>query len=101
MLKRGTDLVGELVAVDGRSTSTCAGGITALNHEGWNNAVEYDVVVVAASSESREVAAGFGGVVVVEFDCDGALRSVSDSCLVRNIVTTYHSRLEYYVCRHH
>ena len=43
------ELVLELGAVDGRATGTSSSGVTALDHEARNDAVEDDVVVFAGS----------------------------------------------------
>lgn len=41
--------------------------------------MEDDIIVVSSLGQSREILAGFGGMVVVKFDCDGALKNdVSD-----------------------
>jgi hypothetical protein len=52
------ELVLELGTVDGRATGTSASGVTALDHEAGDDAVEDDVVVFAGSGESGEVLAG-------------------------------------------
>lgn len=52
------DFVFEFLAVDRASSSTGAGGITGLDHEIGDDAVEDDIVVVAALCEGREVFAG-------------------------------------------
>ena len=52
------ELVLELGAVDGRATGTSSSGVTALDHEARNDAVEDDVVVFAGSCQSGEVLAG-------------------------------------------
>jgi hypothetical protein len=46
-----------------------------LNHEVGDDAMEDDIVVVSALSQSRKVLACLGCVVIVEFDCDGTLQS--------------------------
>lgn len=51
------ELIGELVS---RAAPTGAGGITALDHEVRDHAVELDVVVVAALGEVEEICAGGG-----------------------------------------
>lgn len=73
MLEGGGDLVFELGAVDRLTSTTGAGGITGLDHEAGNNAVEDYFVVVSALGEGCEVLACARGVVVVELDDDGAL----------------------------
>jgi hypothetical protein len=52
------ELVLELGAVDGRATGTSSGGVTALDHEAWDDAVEDDVVVFAGGCQGGEVLAG-------------------------------------------
>jgi len=73
MFQRRGDFIGEFVAIDGTATATGAGRVAALNHERGDDAVEDEVIVVAALGEGREVCAGFGSVLVVEFNGDGAL----------------------------
>jgi hypothetical protein len=73
MLERGVDLVVEFVAVDGASAPASASGIASLDHEVGDDTVKYYAVVVATLREGGKVLAGFGGVIVIEFDCDGAL----------------------------
>ena len=51
-------LVRELVAKDGAATAAGAGGVAGLEHEVWDDAVEDDIVVVAALGEGGEVLAG-------------------------------------------
>ena len=77
VLQGRTDLVGELFSIDARAASTGTRGITTLDHEVWDNAVEDDIIVVAALGEGRKVLAGLGGMVVVELDRDGTLRLLS------------------------
>lgn len=55
MLKARVDLVFELVAVDGATAAAGAGGVAGLEHEVGDDAVEEDVVVVAALCEGGEV----------------------------------------------
>jgi hypothetical protein len=91
------DFVFEFLAVDGAASSTGAGGITGLDHEVRDDAVEDDIVVVSALREGREVLAclgepqsvhgthgvrvprgsDLGRMGVVELDGEGALRGVS------------------------
>lgn len=66
-------LVFELLTVDGGPTSPCTGGVTGLEHEVGDYAVEEEGVVVATGGEGGEVCAGFGSVVIVEFDYYHAL----------------------------
>jgi len=73
VLQRGRDLVLELGAVDGGSATAGASGVTALDHEVGDDAVEDEVVEVVALREGGEVLAGFGSVVIVEFDGDETL----------------------------
>ena len=47
MFQAGVDLVCELFAVDGATTSTGSGRIACLKHEVGDDAVKDDVVVVA------------------------------------------------------
>ena len=58
MLQPGVDLVVEFVAVDGGAAAAGAGRVAGLQHEVGNDAVEDDVVVVAALGEGGEVGAG-------------------------------------------
>lgn len=55
------DLVFEFLAVDGASSATSARGITGLDHEVRNDAMEDDVVIVASLRKSHKVFAGLGG----------------------------------------
>ncbi|TGO21525.1 hypothetical protein BPAE_0215g00170 [Botrytis paeoniae] len=59
---------------NGCSAASGASGITGLEHEVGNYAVEDYAVVVAPADESLKVGAGFGGVRGVEFEGYGALR---------------------------
>jgi hypothetical protein len=56
--ERRDELVLELAAVDGRAAAAGTGGVTALDHEALDNAVENDVVVLAGCGERGEVLAG-------------------------------------------
>ncbi|TGO43553.1 hypothetical protein BOTNAR_2273g00020 [Botryotinia narcissicola] len=58
---------------DRGSAAAGARGIARLQHEVGDDAVEDDVVVVAAPDESLEVGARFGRVRRVEFEGYGAL----------------------------
>ena len=75
MLKRSVDLVFEFLTVNGATSPACACRVAGLNHEGWDDTVEDDVVVVAALRECPDVLAGLWGVVVVELEGDGTLRN--------------------------
>jgi hypothetical protein len=55
VLERTVELVLELAAPDGLSTTTGAGGVTALEHEAGNDAVEDDAVVLASVGEACKV----------------------------------------------
>ena len=77
MFQGGLDLVFEFLAVNGAATAARASGVASLYHEVGNNAMEDDIVVVASLGEGREVLAGFGSMVVVEFDNDRTLQVVS------------------------
>lgn len=57
MLKRWVNLVFELLAIDRAAPSPGAGRITSLDHKIWDDAVEYDAIVVASLRKSREVLA--------------------------------------------
>ena len=58
MLQSRIDLIFKLFAVDGSAAAAGAGRVAGLEHEVWDDAVEDDVVVVAAFSEGGEVGAG-------------------------------------------
>ncbi len=58
MLQARIDLIFELFTVDGSTAAAGAGRIAGLQHEVWDDAVEDDVVVVAALGEGGEVGAG-------------------------------------------
>lgn len=90
MLQRRVDLVLELVAIDGGAAAAGARGIAALDHEVWNYAVEYGVVVVGAGDEGGEVFAGFGGVCSVELEGDGALGMLVVDGELSLLVCAYH-----------
>ena len=51
------DLIFQWAAFGGLTSATCTGGVAALDHEVWDNAVEDDAVVVAASGQVKEVPA--------------------------------------------
>jgi hypothetical protein len=56
--ERRDELVLELAAVDGRAAATGTGGVTTLDHEALDDAVEDDVVVLAGCGEGGKVLAG-------------------------------------------
>jgi len=58
--ERGNELVLELAAPDGRATTTSASGVTTLDHESLDDAVEDHVVVFAGRGKGGEVFAGLG-----------------------------------------
>lgn len=70
MLQGSLDFVFELFTIDGATTAAGASRVASLDHEVRDDAMKDDVVVVAPLSESREVLAGFGGVVVVKLQDD-------------------------------
>lgn len=72
----GRDLVGELVAVDGGAAAARARRVPALDHEGRDDAVEDDAVVVPPGREGAEVLAGPRRVRGVELDGDDSLREM-------------------------
>ena len=72
------DAYRELVAVDGAAAAAGARRVSALYHEGRDDAVKDGVVVVAAFGELGEVVARLRRVGVVELDGDSTL------CRVRN-----------------
>ena len=49
------NLVLEFLAVNGGATATGPSGVTGLQHEVWNYAVEDDIVIVATLGEGGEV----------------------------------------------
>jgi hypothetical protein len=63
--ERRDELVLELAAVDGGAAATSTGGVTALDHETLDNAVEDDVVVLAGCGESGKVLAGLRDIQLV------------------------------------
>jgi len=69
------DLVGELVPVDAAAAAAGAGRVAGLEHEGRDDAVEEDGVVVTLFCEGGEIRAGFGCMVGVQLEGDGALGS--------------------------
>jgi predicted transcriptional regulator len=56
--ERRDELVLELAAVDGGTAAASAGGVTTLDHEALDDAVEDDVVVLASCGERGKVLAG-------------------------------------------
>lgn len=72
-LERLGDLVGELVAVDGGTTTARPRRVASLHHEARDDAVEYRLVVVAAPRQGLEVGACLGRVGRVQLDGDCAL----------------------------
>lgn len=60
MLQLGGDLVLELLAVDGGAAAAGAGGVAGLDHEVGDDAVDEEVVIVAALGEGGEVLARLG-----------------------------------------
>jgi hypothetical protein len=99
MLQGSFDLVFEFLAVDGAAAAAGASRVARLDHKIGDDAMENDVVVKTLLSESREILAGFGSLVVVEFDDDGTLQVVSKIPHL-GPVTSNHCRLEYNVCGH-
>lgn len=67
------NLVGKRAAPARLAAAPGAGWVTALDHKGWDDAVEDRVVVVAALHQCGEVGAGFGRVGRVELERDEAL----------------------------
>jgi hypothetical protein len=55
VLERAVELVLELAAPDGLSTTTGTSGVTALQHEAGDDAVEDDAVVLASVGETCKV----------------------------------------------
>ena len=66
----GFDFVFELFTIDGITAAACASRVASLDHEIRDDAMEDDVVIVAPLSESREIFASFGRMVVVELQYD-------------------------------
>lgn len=62
MLQAGINLVLKLVAIYACATTAGAGRITCLEHEGGDDAVEYEGIIVAATCEGFEVFASLEGV---------------------------------------
>ncbi|KFY34535.1 hypothetical protein V494_06691 [Pseudogymnoascus sp. VKM F-4513 (FW-928)] len=60
VLELGGYLVGELLAVDGGAAAAGAGWVAGLDHEGGDDTVDEQVVVVAALGEGGEVSARLG-----------------------------------------
>lgn len=67
MLQSGINLVLKLFPVNGTAAAAGASGVTGLEHEVGNYAVEDNVVVVAALGERGEVLAGLGGRQAADF----------------------------------
>lgn len=63
MLQSGIDLILEFLAEDRATATASTRGITGLEHEIWDYAVEDYVVVVAALGEGGKVLAGLRFVV--------------------------------------
>jgi len=61
--ERVVEFVLELAAPDGLAAATSAGGVTALEHEAGDDAVEDDAVVLAGVGEAGEVLACLCGTV--------------------------------------
>ncbi len=61
MLQSGINLILKLFPVDRTAATTCAGGVTGLEHEIGDYAVEDNVAVVTTLGERGEVLAGLGG----------------------------------------
>ena len=74
MLPTGGDFVVEIASgEDGGAPTSSAGWVAGLDHEVGDYAVDEVVVVGVAGDEGGEVLDGFGGVVAVHFEDDGAL----------------------------
>ena len=58
VLETRIDLIFEIFTVYGSAPAASAGGIASLQHEVWDDAVEDDIVVVAAFGEGSEIIAG-------------------------------------------
>lgn len=63
VLELASNLVLEFLAVDGASSSAGAGGITGLDHEVGDDAVEDDIVIVASLSKDRKVLASLSEII--------------------------------------
>lgn len=72
----GVELVGEDGAVDAPAAGTGAGGIAALDEEGFDDAVEEGAVVVALEAELDEVADRLGRLLRPQLDVQGAVAGV-------------------------
>jgi hypothetical protein len=79
VLQRREDLVLELFTVYRGAAAACACGVTTLDHEVRDDAVEDNAVVVAALCQPSEIPARLWRVLVVQLDRDGALEKVSES----------------------
>ena len=75
MLKRRLDLIFELFPVDGATSSPSASRVAGLDHEIGDDTMEDHIIEVATLGKGGEVLAGFRGMVIVEFDRDGTLKS--------------------------
>ena len=71
-------LILELSAVDALTARTGAGGVTALNHEILDDAVEDEAIIIALFGQGYEVLDGFGGNLRVKLDGDIAHVGVHD-----------------------
>lgn len=72
----GVELVGEDGAVDAPAAGAGAGGIAALDEEGFDDAVEEGAVVVALEAELDEVADRLGRLLRPQLDVQGAVAGV-------------------------
>ena len=71
-------LILELSAVDALTARTGAGGVTALDHEILDDAVEDEAIIIALFGQGYEVLDGFGGNLRVKLDGNIAHVGVHD-----------------------
>lgn len=93
MFQFGGDLVLKFFTVDGCTTAAGASRIAALNHEVRYYAVEYESIEVVSLSESAEVLARLGCMVIVKLDDDGALSFSVSIDPPRTVSESYQSGL--------
>jgi len=73
VFEAAVELIPELAAPEGLAAATSTGGVTTLDHEVLDDAVEDDAVVVTLPREPGKVLASLGRLISVELDDDVAL----------------------------
>lgn len=83
----------QAASVDGFAAFASAGGVTALDHEAGNQAVEDGVIVVAIEAELEEVAGREGGLFGEEFEedvaCGGGEKDLSGGLRLEIVERTH------------